>query len=269
MKSELMRQKARELLESGAVSVVIGYTEGSHGGVHAYFARNIHEADRLIYDERCTRNLAVYLHKEEVREMGKAAIVSHINGIRAVLQLMNEHQLPEGSVTVIGVEGDDAITVLKDAASLAGYISRIPVVVAPEDVELLKKLDAMTPPERWAFWMEKLSACVKCYACRAACPLCYCTRCTVECNQPQWIHVPSHELGNLEWHIMRAMHLAGRCINCGACYHACPLGIPIHLLTLKLAAEIGKNFNAHAGTGLEDGYVLATFKPDDNEHFIR
>jgi len=48
----------------------------------------------------------------------------------------------------------------------------------------------------------------------------------------KWIPVASHELGNLDYHLMRAMHLAGRCVNCGECarpadgYSAQPAYVP-------------------------------------------
>ena len=89
----------------------------------------------------------------------------------------------------------------------------------------------MSREERWAFWQKELSRCVKCYACRNSCPMCYCEHCTMDCNRPQWVPVASHALGNLEYHMVRAMHLAGRCVECGDCGRACPVGIPVHLLT--------------------------------------
>ena len=100
--------------------------------------------------------------------------------------------------------------------------------------ELLAELNKLSPEEKFAYWQKELSKCIKCYACRQACPMCYCTRCTVEVNQPQWIPVQANTHGNMEWHILRAMHLAGRCISCGECGRACPVGIPCHLLTMHL-----------------------------------
>jgi Fe-S-cluster-containing dehydrogenase component len=122
--------------------------------------------------------------------------------------------------------------------------------------------------ERFNFWIQELSECFKCYACRAACPMCYCHKCTVEQNKPQWIPVASHNLGNLEWHTMRAMHLAGRCVNCDACYHACPKGIPMNFLTKMMLMDAKEIFGAE-GPSLEQGHLLSTFKPNDKENFIR
>jgi ferredoxin len=141
--------------------------------------------------------------------------------------------------------------------------------LTPENREQLDKLSKMSREERWNFWVKELSACVKCYACRAACPLCYCEQCTVDCNKPQWISVPSHQLGNMEWHIMRAMHLAGRCVDCGDCYRACPLGIPLNLLTQKLHQDITDAFIISGVEEEKPAYPLGTFRPDDKEDFIR
>ncbi|MDP4278540.1 MAG: hypothetical protein Q8914_13015, partial [Bacteroidota bacterium] len=109
----------------------------------------------------------------------------------------------------------------------------------------------------------------KCYACRAVCPLCYCTSCTVECNQPQWIKLSSETEGNLEWHIMRAMHLAGRCINCGECGRNCPVGIPVHLLTIFMNQEIERDFGGKTGSSAKTGYALNTFNPEDKGDFFK
>jgi ferredoxin len=99
--------------------------------------------------------------------------------------------------------------------------------------------------------------------------LCYCSRCTVECNQPQWIPVPAHDLGNLEWNVMRAMHLAGRCVDCGDCSRACPVGIPLHLLNRKLISEVFTHFNARSGTAAKAENAMSVFKPNDAEDFIK
>ena len=41
----------------------------------------------------------------------------------------------------------------------------------------VEKLEAMTPDERFAFWRNELSRCIRCNACRNVCPACSCEKC--------------------------------------------------------------------------------------------
>ncbi|MGE5343322.1 MAG: hypothetical protein ACM3SY_17780 [Candidatus Omnitrophota bacterium] len=265
---DTLRNQAKDLLSTGRIHVLIGYGEGSEKRIRALFIQNPAETDRLIADHRCTQNLGVYLMKPEVRALGKMGIVATLPVMRTVLQLASEHQLSDENVAVLGILENGTVRAFDNLQAVEEVVQQQYIELSPTEQAELDALDHKTMDERWAYWQEKLSACFKCYACRAACPMCYCTRCTVECNQPQWIPAASHQLGNLEWHMMRAMHLAGRCIECGECNRACPLNIPVHLLSRKLAAEIRKDFNNRAGVSLKPENTLSTFKPDDKENFI-
>ncbi len=75
-------------------------------------------------------------------------------------------------------------------------------------------------------------------------------------------------MGNLEWHIMRAMHLAGRCVNCGECFRACPLDIPLNLFTQKIIEEIEVSFGKSVDAENGPIYPLSAFKVDDKDGFI-
>jgi ferredoxin len=99
--------------------------------------------------------------------------------------------------------------------------------------------------------------------------MCYCERCTMDSNRPQWIPVASHAIGNLEYHMVRAMHLAGRCVQCGTCGTACPVGIPVHLLTFFAENTVRRQFGQKGGASAKLDYAMSTFKPDDKETFIR
>jgi hypothetical protein len=68
--------RAKELLENKAVQVVVGYEAGPTGLARPAFITKPEKADKLIYDERCVQNLAVYLTKPEVKKLGKPAIVA-------------------------------------------------------------------------------------------------------------------------------------------------------------------------------------------------
>lgn len=264
-----LKQKAKELLENKTVDLVIGYEKGSGNHVRPAFIMDAAKADSLIYSNDCVHNLAVYLTKHETHKFKKIAVFASLPVLKSIVVLANEHQLDESKLLIIGITNDDKLNEFANFKAIEEYIIANPIEFKPEDKALIEKIDQMTLEEKWNYWQEQLSKCFKCYACRSACPLCYCSRCTVENNQPQWIPVAPHDLGNFEWHIMRAMHLAGRCISCGQCGEACPLGLPIHILTLKVSEDIMKEFGFKAGHSISDEYVLSTFKPNDHENFIR
>ncbi|MCU0284850.1 MAG: 4Fe-4S dicluster domain-containing protein [Acidobacteria bacterium] len=266
---EALRKKAREILTGGQAKVIIGYGEGSPEKARAIFVQNPEEVDQLIYDQRCRQNLAVYLMKPEVKTLGKLAITASVDAMRSILQLASENQLTDAGIVVIGVNDKGDVIEFANLQAVEEHLKTAAPKADNEVKARIEEIEKKPMAERWQYWQEQLANCFKCYACRSACPMCYCSRCTVECNQPQWIPSAAHHLGNLEWHVMRAMHLAGRCIECGECGRACPLGIPIHLLTQKIAAEIKSQFDQQAGMSLKYDNPLSSFKPDDKENFIK
>jgi hypothetical protein len=262
-----LKKRAKELLEAGTVKVVIGYENGSAGRTRALFAEEAKDADRLIFDSRCIMNLASYLTKTEVKGKGKMAITATLPVMRAIIQLASEFQISDSSVLVLGITPESTMVEFSSLAEVEIFVHKYTIEIEAQYHEKLEKLDKMTPAERWNFWIQELSPCFKCYACRAACPMCYCHKCTVEFNQPQWIPVPSHDLGNLEWHMMRAIHLTGRCIDCDACFNACPLAIPFNLLNKRLLLDAKEHFGGYQPS-IKADHLMSTYKPDDKDNFI-
>jgi ferredoxin len=260
--------RAKELLENKTVNVVVGYEAGTTGIARPAFITNPSKADLLIYDNRCIQNLAVYLTKPEVKRLGNIAIVATLPVMRSIMMLISEQQIVASNIVVLGISADGSLLDIADIRIMQDFIEKSDLGNPAREKELLSELNRLNPEERFAYWEKELSKCIKCYACRQACPMCYCTRCAVEVNQPQWIPVQSDPHGNMEWHILRAMHLAGRCISCGECGRACPVGIPCHLLTMHLADQVHHYFNVYAGTSDKMSSVLSTYEPNDKESFI-
>lgn len=135
-----------------------------------------------------------------------------------------------------------------------------------EDVNLI---EAMTPEERNRYFDELLAGCIRCYACRNACPLCYCPTCFVDESRPQWVGKGQDAVDVKTFHFLRAYHCAGRCTDCGACERSCPVGIKMRILTKKLEKDCLELFEWEAGLDLEQRPPLDTYKPEDPEDFIK
>ncbi len=133
---------------------------------------------------------------------------------------------------------------------------------------VLEQLESMGRDERWAFWKKELDRCVRCYACRKACPMCYCDPCFVEQTQPQWADKSPNSAGNLMYHLTRFYHLAGRCIDCGECSRACPVDIPLYLFHKELSKECEEMFGQKAGMDINAKPVMVDFKVEDSNDIL-
>ena len=75
----------------------------------------------------------------------------------------------------------------------------------------VRKIEEMGDEEKWQFFEDLLAPCIRCYACRNACPLCYCPTCFVDESKPQWVGKGQDPIDIRTFHFLRAYHCAGRC----------------------------------------------------------
>ena len=154
----------------------------------------------------------------------------------------------------------------------------------PESFKSVDEMESLSTEKKWAFWKEKFDKCIRCYACRSVCPMCYCSECVVDtinfavtaettadekAKKIKWIEKSPVTSENFVYHMVRAMHLAGRCIDCGECERVCPENIPIRLLNKKLEKEAKELFDYEAGFESDLPSLVSSFKDEDPEDFIR
>lgn len=133
----------------------------------------------------------------------------------------------------------------------------------------VRSVEAMTPEEKWNYFETLIAPCIRCYACRNACPQCYCPQCFVDESRPQWVGKSLDPSDVRTFHFLRAFHLGGRCTDCGACERACPVGIKVRQFTKKLEKDVWERFAFEAGVALESRPPLDVFRPDDPQEFIK
>ncbi len=286
-----LQDLARRLLLEGRVDIVIGYQQGPRG-VRPSFVTRPEQADALIFDERCVHNLVTYLspRRAHLAAWPRRAVVVKGCDTRAVAVLLRESHIDREDIVLIGLrcggvhrsaEASGPLTAESVAFRCADCSIREPELVdhllgdprpAPPGnsrlAERIGQLESMSHEQRREFWNNEFSRCIRCHACRQVCPMCYCERCIADKTRPRWIESSAHLRGNTAWNMIRAMHLAGRCVGCGECGRACPVGIPLGLLNRKLAMVVDEHFDYRATDDPEVPGPLGSFRSDDAEEFI-
>ena len=148
----------------------------------------------------------------------------------------------------------------------------------------LARFEEQDATERWNFWERHFERCIRCFACRSVCPMCYCEECVVDsitfpvspettadekANRVRWIERSAVRSENITYHMTRAMHLAGRCVDCGECERVCPVNIPLRLLNNKMEREAREQFGYEPGASIGGPSLVASFRDDDPGSFIR
>ena len=144
-----------------------------------------------------------------------------------------------------------------------------PVIDRTASQARIAQLKGMTPQERWEFWENELSRCIRCYACRNVCPACFCQRCFVEETEPQWVMPVPRWQDNLLFQIVRNIHVAGRCTDCGECERVCPVNIPLRRLTREMYDIVDELFHFKAGMDKEALPLMTHYEQEEAEDLFR
>ena len=113
----------------------------------------------------------------------------------------------------------------------------------------IQDVEAYDQNERLSRWMYEFQKCIKCYGCRNICPVCFCEECSLEHSDLVGAGVLPPEVPI--FHLVRAVHMAGRCIDCGLCEDACPVDIPLRLLYRKVNDIVVNLFDYRTGVSAD------------------
>jgi formate dehydrogenase subunit beta len=118
------------------------------------------------------------------------------------------------------------------------------------DSQKVAHIDGMDLEGRLAFWLEEFDRCIKCFGCRNVCPMCFCNECSLE--EESLVGTGEIPPDNPAFHLTRAVHMVGRCIDCGLCEEACPGDIPLRTLYKKVADIVREEFGYRTGYTVEE-----------------
>ena len=236
-----------------------------------------------------SRNIVTHIVENQIKREQLYIIGISCTGMidhRAVKRAVNDREIltveeSEGRFTVKGKDFEETLE-KKDFLQtncavclhpnpvvydeIVGERVEVPKGISPfKDVEQIEKMGIQ---ERWSFFEDLVSPCIRCYACRNACPLCYCPTCFVDESDPQWVGKSIDPIDTMTFHFLRAYHCAGRCTDCGACERACPVGIPVRQFTKKLNKDALEFFSWEAGLSLDQRPPLDVYRVDDYNEFI-
>ncbi len=287
-----MRATAKQLLESGEATVVIGWEKGTMPyNSTPVMIRSAADVDKLIWDEYCQQNLSTYLI-DFIYTEDKVAIFAKGCDTRAYNRLIQDKRISADKCIVIGVPCS-GMKSAKEAAKLPEgaevpmskackecrypnpvvFDRKIGQDVTPwcteKDFSDVEAIEAMDQDAKAAFWKEQYTKCIRCYACRNICPACNCTNCIFDQSASGWQSKDINASENQFYGVTRAFHVAGRCIECGQCEMVCPSDVPIMLMNKKFIKDIDTLFGAYeAGLETEGPVPLSHYEVSDPEEFM-
>ncbi len=170
---------------------------------------------------------------------------------RALIELAKRNQVNLDNVEIVGFPC--SVEQAVECRCAKPYPDALAVGEATEGVASdprLAELENMSYEERFAYWSAQYEKCLKCYGCRNFCPVCYCPTCALESEL--WVEPGVLAPPFPSYHMIKAMHMVGRCIACRECENVCPADIPLTTIYAALHRDTEEMFGYVAGRSVDE-----------------
>lgn len=247
-----MQSQVKEWLKAGKVDIFLGYKMmKGHPLPHFFTPKNLDEVDDLVVSQARYSLEKIATKLSFFRPEIKIGLLVRDCNQRALNVLYVWNQMNPENVETISVnccpsklkEGSDC-SYLENRK--IGFLKKQVGIENSLDVEAVEEFDQK---ERFNRWMYEFQKCLKCYGCRDVCPVCFCKECSLE--HPDLISTGVIPPEVPIFHLVRAVHMGGRCIDCGLCEDACPADISLRLLYSKVNETVKEIFDYQTGTSVD------------------
>ncbi len=252
MEKKAFLDSLKKLLASGQIHCLLGYKRVG-GQVVPYLFTTEDQLEELDFEslEKNLRYPIAGTAKRIVEDLGETKLGILVRGCdeRALLEMAKWNQIDLRKIVFIGIAC--SMELAKQCLCRKPYpeediILGDPIKEVFSSEEAMAFIENLPLEERKNFWNAHFERCIKCYGCRNICPLCFCADCSLE--DPMLIEKsPSLPPELPIFHLVRAFHMAGRCIDCGLCEEACPANIPLRILYKKVNNVVEKNLGYVTG----------------------
>jgi len=244
-----LRVKVRKLLQEGKVAGYVGYImKDSHPLPHFFTKERLEEVDQAIVAPGAARYPLDKLLQQVAERYPEDTFAIQVRGCdeRGLNELYKWGQLDPEKVVLVGVacpqDQADYCECPGPWASVIDYGEKCQPVAKSQRVE---RIDALAEEDAFQEWLGHFKKCIKCYGCRDVCPMCFCKECSLE--HPDLMSTGTVPPDTI-FQLVRAIHMAGRCIDCGLCEENCPADIPLRVLYKKGNALVQDLFGYQTGS---------------------
>jgi len=238
-----LHDKIAQLLAEPDVIGVLGLRE-EFGLVAPHVFTSVGETDRLVLEPKWPLAKTAWHTVRFLPEGASLGFVCRGCDIRALAELVKAGQLRPDAVRTIGIpcSAEQAAACLCETPFPPG--EEPAAGVDPMSFPALQRL--CFEPGRLDLWRQHFQRCIKCYGCRNACPICVCPTCKL--GDGEYVTLGMVPPEPLAFHLIRAMHLADRCVGCGACQESCPSELPLLALHLAVRKALRERTGYVSGT---------------------